>query len=351
MLIQKYTSDWIRYFEELKLEIDNVLKGLNYRIEHVGSTSVPLLASKPIIDIDIINETETEFEKIKSRLLQVGYHHNGNQGIPNREVFKRKGEPINHILDGIAHHLYVCPIHSKALNRHIEFRNHLRKNDLARLEYQTMKYSLAEKANQNKKVYAELKELYTNDFIDKTLTQEYLYKIGTFSEENTSLLERQLIERKVLKDEILLAEGNVCSAAFFIVSGCFYQFVVKDVEEKIIDLHIENEWFLNHSSFICRKPSNTTIKAYSDSIILELSIESIHYLVSISPAFLHLGTILDQPAERLYYFDTSATSHEKYGHLMGTRPDLMQRFPQWMVASYLKMAPKTLSRVRNIVFD
>jgi GrpB-like predicted nucleotidyltransferase (UPF0157 family) len=54
MLIEHYTSNWIKDFADLKREIENGLHGLEYTIEHVGSTSVPNLDSKPIIDIDII---------------------------------------------------------------------------------------------------------------------------------------------------------------------------------------------------------------------------------------------------------------------------------------------------------
>lgn len=172
MLIEKYTPDWFNNFEDLKLEIEKGLRGLEYRIEHVGSTSVPELDSKPIIDIDISCKNETEFEKIKSQLIKIGYYHNGNQGIVDREVFKRNGKSVNRILDSISHHLYVCPKNSKALEGHILCRNFLRKNEWARLQYQEMKYYLAAKANQDKKLYAELKELNVNEFIDSIIEKE-----------------------------------------------------------------------------------------------------------------------------------------------------------------------------------
>jgi len=172
MLIKKYTSDWIINFADLKCEINKGLCGIEYDIEHVGSTSVPKLDSKPIIDIDIIYKDQAEFEQIKSGLIKIGYYHNGNQGIVEREVFKRNGQQTNEILDTIKHHLYVCPINSKALERHILSRDFLRENELERLEYETMKYELAEKANQDKKKYAELKELNVNKFIDKIIDVE-----------------------------------------------------------------------------------------------------------------------------------------------------------------------------------
>ncbi len=172
MLIEKYTSNWITNFTDLKREIESGLIGIEYQIEHVGSTSVPKLDSKPIIDIDIIYNNEYEFKKIKSELIKIGYYHNGNQGIENREVFKRNGESSYGFLDNITHHLYVCLKNSEPLERHILMRNFLRNNDSARLKYQEMKYELAEKANQNKKLYAELKELNINQFIDEIIEME-----------------------------------------------------------------------------------------------------------------------------------------------------------------------------------
>ncbi|MFD2562721.1 GrpB family protein [Aquimarina rubra] len=172
MLIQKYTPEWRTHFLSIKKELENALFGLDLCIEHVGSTSIPGLASKPIIDIDIIYKEDSEFEKIKSKLFSIGYFHNGNQGILHREVFKRNGVVKNKILDTISHHLYACPIHSEELDRHVSFRNHLRKNEGARLKYQNIKYELAEKANQNKKIYATLKEVYATEFINSIIDLE-----------------------------------------------------------------------------------------------------------------------------------------------------------------------------------
>ena len=172
MILEKYSSGWVKDFEYVKYEIEIALEGLTYNIEHVGSTSVPNLDSKPIIDIDIIYTDLADFMKIKYRLEKTGYYHNGNQGIEDREVFKRKRNGINEILNIVKHHLYVCPSHSKALERHILSRNFLRKHDWARLKYQQMKYELAEKANQDRKLYAALKELNVNDFIDLIVKEE-----------------------------------------------------------------------------------------------------------------------------------------------------------------------------------
>jgi len=89
MLIVKYTSDWIQNFADLKQELSKALLGTKYQIEHVGSTSVPNLDAKPIIDIDIIYEYPDDLEEIKARLIRTGYFHNGNQGIENIGKYPR----------------------------------------------------------------------------------------------------------------------------------------------------------------------------------------------------------------------------------------------------------------------
>lgn len=176
MLIQKYNPKWIQDFTNLKQKLDQSLLGLNYEIEHIGSTSVPNLDAKPIIDLDIIYQEEAVFEKIKSALIQIGYYHNGDQGIQQREVFKRNGNGNHEFLDFITHHLYVCLKGSKGLNRHLLSRDFLRKNKWARLKYQQMKYEIAERVEQDRKQYAELKELTVNDFIDEIIAQEAAQK-------------------------------------------------------------------------------------------------------------------------------------------------------------------------------
>lgn len=119
MVLEKYTSNWVKNFTNIKSEIEVVFDEMKYVIEHIGSTAVPYLDSKPIIDIDIIYSNPSDFEIIKLRLEKLGYAHYGNQGIESREVFKRNGKSTNQILDTITHHLYVCPDSSKALERHI----------------------------------------------------------------------------------------------------------------------------------------------------------------------------------------------------------------------------------------
>lgn len=172
MLIQEYQEKWVEDFKAIESVITDALIDINISIEHVGSTAVPKLAAKPIIDIDIVYGKDVPFEILKKKLEKIGYYHNGNQGIANREVFKRKNWWSTHpILDTITHHLYTCPIDSEELQRHITFRNFLIANEYARIEYQQLKYEIAEAANQDKKQYAVLKEVKARTFVNEILAK------------------------------------------------------------------------------------------------------------------------------------------------------------------------------------
>lgn len=177
-------------------------------------------------------------------------------------------------------------------------------------------------------------------------TQEILNSLGQFTNFDTELFEKHS-ERKIInKNEVLLNEGEVCKSFYFILSGSFSQFQIHDIDKVIIDLHLQNEWMFNQQSLTEQKPSTTTIKAFSKSKIIELSLNSFHCLCSKSHSFLQFGQILNQSANRLFLFDNSLKPNEKYSYINKAKPQLTKVFPIKMVASYLKIAPETLSRVR-----
>jgi GrpB-like predicted nucleotidyltransferase (UPF0157 family) len=171
MLIQEYNRQWPADFQRIKTILSDALTGIPVTIEHVGSTAVPGLAAKPIIDIDVVLADRNDFESIKERLAQIGYYHNGDQGIADREVFKRSTSEYEEVLDAIAHHLYVCSIDSEELKRHLLFRDYLHTHAAARNEYQQLKQQLAEEANNDRKRYAQLKEEKAKAFIEGILAK------------------------------------------------------------------------------------------------------------------------------------------------------------------------------------
>ena len=177
---------------------------------------------------------------------------------------------------------------------------------------------------------------------------ESLSRTGSYSEKELMLLEKELRLRELKKDEILLNKGEVCSSLCFIISGALYQYEIdSDMNKSIIDLNVANEWVLNHKSFTLQKASEYYIRSYENTSVYELTIESIHKLIALSQAFLQMGKILEHSVSRIDFFDRKYIPDEKYLHLMENRPELIRKFPQKLIASFLKITPETLSRVRN----
>ncbi len=180
------------------------------------------------------------------------------------------------------------------------------------------------------------------------LISGFFTKAGRFSEEELVLLEDELQFRTLKKEEILLDKGKICASLSFIISGALYQYKIdSELNKNVIDLNVTNDWVINHKSFTTQKPSEYTIQAYEESTICLLSVESIHRLIAKSQSFLQMGKILEASISRIDFFDNNNTPDEKYQYILENNPEIIQRFPQKLIASYLKITPETLSRVRN----
>ncbi len=129
-----YSKQWKVDFEIIKQYLLTAVEDMIISIEHIGSTSVEGLSAKPIIDIDIVIKDYSVFDTVVEMLSTLGYIHEGNLGIKDREAFDYKGDK-----DLPKHHLYVCPEYSHELQRHITFRDYLRKNHDAMQKYSKVK--------------------------------------------------------------------------------------------------------------------------------------------------------------------------------------------------------------------
>ena len=126
-------------FEEIKNALEAEIGDLILGVEHIGSTSVEGLSAKPCIDIDVVIKDYLVFDEIVRKLGAIGYIHEGDLGIKDREAFKYTDKP--HLM---MHHLYVCPQYSEELHRHITFRDFLRHNAEAVKKYSLVKEKAAE---------------------------------------------------------------------------------------------------------------------------------------------------------------------------------------------------------------
>jgi len=162
VVIQDYDPGWPQIFEMLRSRIAVVLNGLADSIEHVGSTAVPGLAAKPVIDIDVLLRSASDLPLVIRRLVDLGYEYRGDLGVIGREAFRAK-------LDDFSHHLYVCPPDSREYRRHIAFRNHLRAHADDANTYASLKRKLAIQFGTDREGYNQAKSKFVEDILHRTL--------------------------------------------------------------------------------------------------------------------------------------------------------------------------------------
>ena len=150
--IESYNNSWPYLFEEIKYKIKNKIRKDNITIEHIGSTSIKNLASKPIIDV-LIGVSSDKLDNYIDPIKNLGYTHIKEYEIetPNRRFFfyEKSKERITHV--------HLVNKNSKWFKRHIAFRNELRLNEITRKKYQRLKYSLSEKEWKDGNEYADAK--------------------------------------------------------------------------------------------------------------------------------------------------------------------------------------------------
>lgn len=158
IIIEDYDPRWPQQFEQIRSRIAPSLAPLAAAIEHVGSTAVPGLAAKPIIDIDVLLRPAAEVSEAIARLATLGYEHRGDLGVPGREAFRAPGNDF-------PHHLYVHPPESGEYVRHITFRDHLRAHPEDAHAYECLKRALAQQYRDDREAYNQGK----TEFVENVL--------------------------------------------------------------------------------------------------------------------------------------------------------------------------------------
>jgi GrpB-like predicted nucleotidyltransferase (UPF0157 family) len=154
-----YDREWPDLFarEAQRLQAIFAAARLPLRLEHMGSTAVPGLTAKPIIDILGGYTESASVGDYVEVLISAGYIHRGEQGIPGREFFRR-GDPRSH-------HLHLTRIDGAFWRDHLAFRNRLRADDALRDAYASLKQELAARFPRDREAYIEAKGPFVRDVL------------------------------------------------------------------------------------------------------------------------------------------------------------------------------------------
>jgi CRP-like cAMP-binding protein len=158
--------------------------------------------------------------------------------------------------------------------------------------------------------------------------------------------------KKLRRKQYLLQQDEVCKYTAFVEKGLLRSYTIDEKGyEHIVQFAPEGWWVSDIYSFLTSEPSIYNIDAYEDSEVLLLNNVSFESMLEKVPKMERYFRLLTQNAlvamQRRLVASLSQTAEEKYSSLVTTYPDIIQKVPQHMIASYLGITPETLSRIRR----
>ena len=141
MDVVPYDANWQNLYAQEKALLQEILGEIIISIEHFGSTSVEGLFAKPIIDILVFVKNIDKVDLFSEKMSAAGYDVRGEHGMPGRRYFVRMKEDNsgNH-----SHHIHVYQPDNQAAKDELLFRDYLRMDETARLEYNNLKLALSQ---------------------------------------------------------------------------------------------------------------------------------------------------------------------------------------------------------------
>ncbi len=170
-----------------------------------------------------------------------------------------------------------------------------------------------------------------------------------YEEEKAAISELNLF-RTYKKNSLLLKEGEFSDSSYFVLQGCIRCYYIIDGEEKTTAFFMESESFSPHC-VIDKKPSAYYVSCVEDCILGVSTPRMEKDIFKKFPRFESLCRVLSEEllVKNQLSFDDfkNSTPEQRYLHLSQTRPGLIQRVPQYQIASFLGIKPESLSRIRK----
>lgn len=183
----------------------------------------------------------------------------------------------------------------------------------------------------------------------------YFSRISPLSTEEAEAITQSMQIRSFKKGDFLLREGQVAFTTYFILEGCVREYVINEGEEKTTNFFTEEQWAISLNSFNPQHKSKHNWVCTEDTDVVIGDEEKSQELFSRFPRFETISRKVMEAvfAERMEAATayTTDSAEDRYQKLLESRPDLVQRVPQYQLASYIGVKPESLSRIRKRIAD
>ncbi|MEN1784733.1 MAG: Crp/Fnr family transcriptional regulator [Bacteroidota bacterium] len=172
----------------------------------------------------------------------------------------------------------------------------------------------------------------------------------TFTDEEADLIRKEDIIQNYSKNYILPQQGAIAQHCFLVLKGCVKRYYLDNGVERIVDFYTENDP-ITPVSYVDKKPSQYFLSCVEPCIISKGTEESTQRFLErfpkFVPIFVQIGDRLAAKQQLQLDDFKNLAPEERYQKLLEERPNLVNRVPQYMIASYLGIQPESLSRIRK----
>lgn len=179
----------------------------------------------------------------------------------------------------------------------------------------------------------------------------YIDRYVELTEQEKSILSKHVKIREYLKGQFIVQQGDVCRFESFVISGCAKTyFIDQEGNEHVVMFAIENWWTADLGSFITQQEADYNVQCLEKTKVAQFSSESLESLYLQIPKLERFFRIIIQNAfvasQKRVVRNLSLTAKERYLTFRKQYPDIEQRVPQYLIASYLGMTKQFLSKIR-----
>ena len=180
----------------------------------------------------------------------------------------------------------------------------------------------------------------------------YIGKFVCLSDEEKQEFADAFKEVRVVKRQFLVQPGFTARSRWFVINGAVRAYVVGDEgQDHTIQLAIDEWWISDYNSYIYQQPASMFVIALEDSILLQINFEDEKRLKASNYRFETFFRIMAERStafmQRRLIVNLTMSAEERYNSFTEKYPLMVERIPQYAIASYLGMTTEFLSKIRN----
>ncbi|WP_186579504.1 GrpB family protein [Aquibacillus kalidii] len=160
--VSSYSEKWSQLFSEEAEKLYQIFENEIVAIHHIGSTAVPGLKAKPVIDIMPVVKDINYVDKYDKSMGEIGYEPKGENGLPGRRYFQKGG-------DNRSHHVHIYQAGSHEVIRHLAFRDYIHNHSDVQKQYSELKEKLAQQFPYDMEAYINGKDQLVKEIEGKAL--------------------------------------------------------------------------------------------------------------------------------------------------------------------------------------